>query len=453
MKNILLVYPPFCTPASPPYSLANLYAFLKKNLDDKYAVDVLDLNVLFHKLKFPKFQEYYKSINKDMDFEEYNSKTKEFQGLTKDVYAKNNKLVVNGENPELFKELVDKIKEMKPDIVAISVVYSSQVFYTYSIIKELKKHGIKTVIGGPAVNPKIIDACDAHLKNEMELIGFINGKKHDELDFDYYPLYDKFKLDDYFVGSPVIPIRTCTSCYYKKCAFCSHHQNSLYFEFTLDRIKDSIVNSGKKHIFIVDDMIHKKRLLEIADALKPLNVFWQCQLKPTIDLDYKTLKILHDSGLRIVVWGVESACDRVLGLIEKGTNSKDIEKVLEGSKKAGIKNGVYIMAGFPGETKEEFIETIDFLKTNSANIDLVSVSIFGLQKGTPIYNNPEKFGIKIIEQKRTILEPKISYTLKSGLTQEEASGMKKKYKKTLEKLNKYPKEMNFFREHMLSLEE
>jgi radical SAM superfamily enzyme YgiQ (UPF0313 family) len=217
---------------------------------------------------------------------------------------------------------------------------------------------------------------------------------------------------------------------------------------------DSVVSSKQRHFFVVDDMIHKKRLLEIAKVLKPLNVFWQCQLKPTRDLDYKTLKELRDSGLRIIVWGVESACDRILKMMEKGTNKKDISDVLKSSKDAGIKNGVYIMAGFPTETKEEFLETIDFLKANSDNIDLVSVSVFGLQKGTPVYNNPEKYGItRIIEQKRTILEPKISYTLKSGLTQEEASELKKKYKKTLDKFNKYPKEMNFFREHMLSLEE
>ena len=86
-------------------------------------------------------------------------------------------------------------------------------------------------------------------------------------------------------------------------------------------------------------------------------------------------------------------------------------------------------------------------KVNDKNIDLISMSIFGLQKGTVIYENPEKFGIsKIIEEKRTILEPKIKYEVSKGLNQKEANKLRERYKKTIEKINKYPKTMNFFRE-------
>ena len=117
---------------------------------------------------------------------------------------------------------------------------------------------------------------------------------------------------------------------------------------------------------------------------------------------------------------------------------------------AGIVNINYMLYGFPTETKEEFIETMDFLKENEKNIDLVSSSIFGLQKNTIIYNNPKKFGIiKINEEQRTVLEPKITYEVKTGLNQKEASKLRDKYKKTINKINKYPKDMNYFREHML----
>ena len=175
-------------------------------------------------------------------------------------------------------------------------------------------------------------------------------------------------------------------------------------------------------------------------------------LRPTKDLNENTLIILAESGLKNIIWGVESGCDRILGLMQKGTNKKDVVQVLTDSKKAGIKNVLYIMFGFPTETKEEFLETINFLKDNQENIDLVSTSIFGLQKGTPIYKNPEQFNLtKITETKRTVLEPKISYKTNSGLTPEEIKKLKKTHQKTLEKINKFPKEMNFFREHLLNL--
>jgi len=196
-------------------------------------------------------------------------------------------------------------------------------------------------------------------------------------------------------------------------------------------------------------MIPTKRLVEIAEMLKPLNVKWTCQLKPTKDLTYSILKTLKESGLTFIMWGVESGNNRILKLINKGTNKEDIETVLKNSHKSGIKNMTYILFGFPTETKEEFLETINFLKDNNEHIDLISTSIFGLQKGTKIYNNPGRYKIIIKEEKRTLLEPKIIYQVKEGLTQKQAKELRNKYKATIEKINKYPKTMNFFREHML----
>ena len=63
------------------------------------------------------------------------------------IYSDNNKKVIKDEKPILFDLLLKKIKEKNPDIIAFSVVYSSQAFYTYSFLKELKDY--TTIIGGP----------------------------------------------------------------------------------------------------------------------------------------------------------------------------------------------------------------------------------------------------------------------------------------------------------------
>jgi len=439
MKNILLIYPPFCTPASPPYSITNLYSFLKANSD--HNIEVLDLNLEFHKLKFPKYQKYYQK----KDWKDYDKVTKEYSKISRNTYSDNNKGIVKKQKPEFFKELIDKIKQKKPDIIVFSIVYSSQVFYAHSIIKELK---IKSIVGGPSVN-KILAKSAKTLNNEIELLEYLGDKAKifkTPLDFSIY------NLKEYFTPYPVIPIKTCSTCYYKGCTFCTHFNRQKYFEFDLNIIKKSIINSKQKYFFLIDDMLSKKRLLEFAKTVKPLNIKYTCQLRPTKDLDFETLKKLRESGLTMIMWGVESGNDRILSLIRKGTNKKDIQKVLTDSHNAGIKNIVYMIFGFPTETKDEFLETIEFLKKNEKNIDLVSVSVFGLQKDTEIYNNPEKFRIKkIFHEKRTLLEPKITYELETGLTQQQANKLREKYKKTIEKINKYPKTMNFFREHMFCL--
>ncbi|MBS3122351.1 radical SAM protein [Candidatus Woesearchaeota archaeon] len=457
MKKILLVYLPFCTPASPPYSITHLYSFLKNNCSEH--IEVLDLNLEFHKLKFPEYQTYYKNIK---NWSNYDKTTHEYIKLTSTVYSDNNKKVVKGEKPEFFNELIKKITDKEPDIVAFSIVYSSQAFYGYSIIKELTSSNkqIINIIGGPAINEKLMKIADKVLNNEIDLLDYILGKKiteeqnpeHDKLNFNFSIDFSIYNLTEYFTIKPVIPIKTSSTCYYKKCAFCSHFNKTPYHEFSLDLIKKTIINSTQRYFFLIDDMIPTKRLLEIAEVFKPLNIYWTCQLKPTKDLNYEILKKLKESGLRLVMWGVESGNDRILKLMRKGTNKKEIKQVLQDSHDVGIKNNVYILLGFPTETKDEFLETIEFLKKNERNIDLVSASVFGLQKNTEIYNHPDMFGItNIIEEERTILDPKISYELREGLTQDEACKLRNRYKKTIEHINKYPKTMSFFREHMFCL--
>lgn len=443
MKNVLLVYLPFCTPASPPYSITHIYSFLKANCSDN--IEVLDLNLEFHRRKFPEFQKYSQDISQ---WKSYRETASQFLKSAKAVYSGNNKKVVKGEKPEFFDEMLAAINGKKPDIVAFSIVYSSQAFYAYALIKELK--GIITVVGGPAANDKLVNAGAKMLKNEEELLELILGKKPEKINNCITPDFSVYNLGEYFTPKPVIPLKTSTTCYYRKCAFCTHYADIPYHEFPLESVRKAAESSGQKHFFLIDDMIHLKRLLEIAAVMKPLGAKWACQLKPTKDFGFEALKNLRESGLAMIIWGVESGSDRVLGIIRKGTNTKDMEKVLEDSRNAGIINAVYLIFGFPTETKQEFLETIEFMKRNSKNIDLVLPSIFGLQRGTEVYANPSKFGVtKITEHERTVLEPRITYEAGQGLGQEEAALLRQRYKSTIEKINKFPKAMNFFREHML----
>ncbi len=448
MSKILLVYLPFCTPGSPPYSLAYLHSFLKNNLSAEHVVDVLDLNILFHQLKFSEYQDYFRQSSG----ENYQQKAKKFLQLAGTCYSQNNKRVVRGEEPELLSELVVEIMKRSSTIVAFSIVYSSQAFYVSALIPKLRSLGIKTVIGGPAVNQKLVGLADVVLKNEVELLEFIEQKKTDHHALNTQRILDfsVFDSKQYFIPQIVLPLRTSNSCYYQQCSFCTHHGNAKYVEHDLEDIKQTIILAKAKHVFFIDDMIPKKRLLELAAVLKPLAVTWMCQLRPTKEFDRETLQILYDSGLKVVLWGVESGSDRILQLMKKGTNSKDVVGVLHQAHIAGIKNVVYIMFGFPTETEEEFLETITFLKENKECIDLISPSTFGLQKDSPMFSQLERFGIVDVRtSKRTILEPKIEYTVAAGLTVDQVEKLKREHKMTLEKINKFPTQMNYFREQML----
>lgn len=453
--KILLIYPPYCTPATPPFSITNLYAFLSNNLDEKkYKIDILDLNIEFHNWAFPKEKIYFQNI-KNLKSKDYDKLTEEYKIKSSKLYSKNNKLILNNKKPDFFDEIINEIDKKKPDIVGLSLVYSSQDFYANKIIQELNKKKVKTVIGGPAVNEKLISIATKKCNNEYDLLEYIMNKKTDIKKLNNKYIQD-FSINDYskyFIPEITIPLKSSSMCYYRKCAFCTHfNEDGIYMEYPIQEIKETILKSNARNFFFIDDMIHKKRLLEIAKMIKPLNVKWTCQLKPIKDLDYQTLNILYESGLKMIIWGVESGNKRVLEIMNKGTNPNDIKEVLKNSEKIGIKNVIYIMFGFPTETKQELQETVTFLEKIKNSIHLISISIFGLHKGSNVFNNPKKYFIsKINIEKRTMLEPKITFESSQGLSTQEAIKLRKKFANKLKKINKYPKNMNFFRSHMLNI--
>ncbi len=447
--TLLLIHPPFCTPAGPPYALVYLSTFLQRNLTAT-KLKVLDLNLLWHQQRFPQFYNYSKTF--PTHFSNYDEQSHAFLRDSARIYTENHKRIRAQQDPELLDELMAEILRHKPSVVAFSVTYSSQAFYTLPLLQKLKEHNIKTIVGGGALTKHLRDAASLVLKNEVELLEHLEGKpvEHDTLKSAFPLDFTSFPLQDYFTPQPVFPLKTTVGCYYMQCTFCTHHQNKKYTEFSLEDIEATIVLNKMKYVFFIDEMIHRKRLLDLAAICKKHNVQWICQLRPMKDLDKATLQTLYDGGMRIVVWGMESASQRILDLMRKGTNVPEALTVIKNAHEVGICNGLYIMFGFPTETKDEFLSTVDFLKQNTSSYDLILTSIFGLQKGAPAFDKPQDVGIaEIIEHERTVLEPKISYIAASGLTQEEANHLRKAYKKSIDGQNKLPKAMNFFREHML----
>ncbi len=446
--TILLVNPPFCTPAGPSYALSYLYSFLRHNSERE--IKILDLNLVWHQKRFPQFYDYSKHFIHD--FQHYDEQSHEFLRDSAQVYTQNHKLIRAGQDPELVEEMVNEILARGPTMVAFSVTYSSQAFYTLPLLVKLKEKGIPTIIGGGALTTHLKEAATLFLRNEIELLNFIEGREveHETLKSAFPLDFTGFDLSGYFTPEPVFPLKTTVGCYYMQCTFCTHHQSKKYTEFSLEDIEATIVENKMKYVFFIDEMIHRKRLLELAAICRRHGVKWICQLRPMKDLDRDTLKMLYDGGLRIVVWGMESASQRILDLMKKGTNVSDALGVIQDSHEVGICNGLYIMFGFPTETKEEFLQTVEFLKQNTSCYDLILTSIFGLQNGAPAFSRPEEVGItEIILQERTVLEPKVSYVTTSGLTQEEANHLRRAYKKSIDGQNTLPKAMNFFREHML----
>jgi radical SAM superfamily enzyme YgiQ (UPF0313 family) len=150
------------------------------------------------------------------------------------------------------------------------------------------------------------------------------------------------------------------------------------------------------------------------------------------------------------MWGLESASQRVLDLMRKGTSAQKIPAILNSAREAGVWNLVFSIFGFPTETRAEWQGTLDLLESCKESVHALSRSRFILLEGSDVFLNPERYGVKrIIDRpQRDPASIAYDYQVSEGLTQEEAEGM---FKDSLSRLSGIGCSPWFgqFRDHML----
>jgi radical SAM superfamily enzyme YgiQ (UPF0313 family) len=314
--------------------------------------------------------------------------------------------------------------------------------------------GIKTGLGGPAAELDYQDRFDEIISDEFHFlrwlsslnVGVAENIQKPTLNFDFKDL----NLEEYFSPAVVLPVRSSRGCYHNKCAFCTHSAKTKFYQISIDEVRDEIKEAGQKYFQFIDDMISPQRLEQISEAIKDLDVRYTALTKPSKAFIPERMKKLYDGGCRVLIWGVESGSERMLERMEKGTTVEECISSLKAAHEAGIKNIIYIMFGFPGETEEDFMKTMEFLEQNKDYIDLVSTSVFGLQRSSPVFDNPEKYGVtKITEHKRIVLMSNFTYEVESGMTNKEAEQLRRKYLKSIRNIDKYPHSFVYFRDHFL----
>ncbi len=409
-----------------------------------------------------------------------------------------------------LESLCARVVDSHADVVGISVMFDLQMPLALLLAKKVKAHrGSKVILGGakfgvePSHGRLFSEPVVQRVKGEeyKELAGdFIDGiisgegevallhilrsktrsqfeaspnltfKKDGHIirnepavleDLDKLPCPDfsDFPLERYMCPERVLPVLTARGCPWGKCVFCTHHhsykryrQRSL--EMVIEDFKHLMETHNVRLFNIYDEMIPPKRFRKMAARIikDDLGICYSAYGKPVKAFDRDTLRLIHDSGCGLMLWGVESASQRVLDLMNKGTMVKDVEEVIKTSAEEGIKNLVFIMFGFPGEGEEEFLKTLFFLQKNSSSIHALSKGLFRLMEGSEIACHPESFGITKV--RRLEVQPFKSRLLvfdtKGPLTPEKAETLFKKNLRHIESIGLSPR-FGTYREHLLVL--
>ncbi|GJM23331.1 MAG: hypothetical protein DHS20C15_32460 [Planctomycetota bacterium] len=254
------------------------------------------------------------------------------------------------------------------------------------------------------------------------------------------PDFGDLPLHEYFSGELVLPVAPTRGCYFEKCGFCTLYTaiGPTYRERSVERLVHDLQVLKERHgtpyfYFIMDDLppLLAKRIPD-AFAAAELEVYWWCDARMEERLfSPESCKALFDAGCRKLMFGFESGSQRVLDLVEKGTDLEEAERVLRNAHEAGISATLYTMVGLPTETREEADATRAFMVRNADWIGEISLQMFNLDMVSPMYRDPAKFGIAEIpddprklgpgEQPRDDLARYLEHVSASGMTRGEVN--------------------------------
>jgi radical SAM superfamily enzyme YgiQ (UPF0313 family) len=93
------------------------------------------------------------------------------------------------------------------------------------------------------------------------------------------------------------------------------------------------------------------------------------------------------AGFRFILYGLESSNQHTLDKIVKNTKVEDARKTLIMAKKAGLEPHLTIMIGYPWETKEDAIRTLDEARSlfRDGLADSMQATIVVPYPGTPLF--------------------------------------------------------------------
>ena len=114
------------------------------------------------------------------------------------------------------------------------------------------------------------------------------------------------------------------------------------------------------------------------------------------EMTKELLAKLYAANCRDIIYGIESGSPSVLKKMNKGFEIEVAERVLADTHAAGIRAVGNFMFGFPGETEEDFEQTLEFVRRNSASLDRVyaSATFTSLEENSVLADKRAQFGIR-----------------------------------------------------------
>ena len=194
-------------------------------------------------------------------------------------------------------------------------------------------------------------------------------------------------------------------CYWKQCSFCdvtldyiSNYQNTTA-EDLVNKIEKIVKDTGITGFHFVDEAAPPKilRALSLSLIERNVNITWWTNIRFEKTFSLELCELMAKSGCIAVTGGLEVASDRLLSKMKKGVDIAQVARVTNNFSRNNIMVHAYLMYGFPTQTEQETIDSLEVVKQLfEANcIQSAYWHQFTTTVHSPIGKNPDEFGIEV----------------------------------------------------------
>ena len=186
-------------------------------------------------------------------------------------------------------------------------------------------------------------------------------------------------------------IATTRGCPYK-CNWCAkpiygNRYNSHSASYITDQIEFLRMSYGVKRFWMCDDIFGLKpnwvQQFNSELASRRLKINYYIQSRVDLLLKEDTITALAESGLEEVWVGAESASQRILDAMDKGTKVEQIYEATRLLREKNIRVAFFLQFGYLGETAEDIQKTINMVKELMP--DNIGISVSYPLPGTKFY--------------------------------------------------------------------
>ena len=359
----------------------------------------------------------------------------------------------------MLEALWQHIDRIKPALIGLSVPFPGNVYGAFRIAKSLKERhpDIAVALGGGYVNTELRRVSDPRVFDYVDFITLDDGERpllsviehlssrrplaalcrtyyrdNDRVQFASDPSLRNFSMSE--LGCPTYQglaldrylcildsanpmhrlwseghwnkLTVAHGCYWKQCTFCDVGLDYISrYEITptehlVGQIERLIDETGQRTFHFVDEAAPPAALKSLAIALleRDVRISWWGNIRFEEAFTPDLCRLLAASGCIAVTAGLEAASDRLLVKMKKGITVDQTARVAAAFREADILVHAYLMYGFPSETVQETIDSLERVR-QLFSADLVQSAFwhrFTATAHSPIGLDPNANGLRIL---------------------------------------------------------